>query len=75
MAAKGRNIWALLTDKSSLVSRVASRTNNVVKPTQVNDTSTLPPATQYEGRLMWVSGTVKALYVSDGTNWKKVTVT
>lgn len=73
MAPKGRNIWTVLAPQAA--DRMADRNQGVVTPTRVNDTSALPPATQYEGRLMWVSGTVKALYVSDGTNWKKVTVT
>lgn len=73
MAAIGRNLWSVFSTQAQ--ARADNRTQRLIQPTRVNDTSALPPATQYEGRMFWVSGTVKALYVSDGTNWKKVTVT
>jgi len=73
MAAIGRNLWSYFTPQAQ--ARADNRTQRLIVPTRANDVSALPPATQYEGRLMWVSGTVLALYVSDGTNWKKVTVT
>lgn len=62
-----RNIWTAL--------RSLDRGQKVNQTGSVGDVSALPPASKYEGRFVWVSGTVKAMYVSDGTAWKKVTVT
>lgn len=73
MAAIGRNMWSVFSTAAQ--ARADNRTQRLILPTRYNDTSALPPATQYEGRMVWVSGTVKALYVSNGTDWKKVTVT
>lgn len=55
--------------------RSLDRGQKVAQTSIVGDTSQLPPAAKYEGRFMWVGGTVKAMYLSNGTAWKKVTVT
>jgi len=67
MAAIGRTRFTG-NDRRNLF-RALDRATRIVRPKPVNDTSLLPPARDNMGRIMFVAGSVKAFYYSDGATW------
>ena len=57
-----------------IAGRSLDRRLAIVTPERFNHTGILPPAREYEGRIVYVGGTTKRLYMSDGSNWRQVTV-
>lgn len=55
--------------------RMLERRKAQVTPTRFADVALLPGASLFPGRVVYVAGKVNATYISDGTKWKKVTVT
>lgn len=52
--------------------REMSRAAPYVKPKMANDTSLLPPARDNEGVFMYVKGTIRRMYYSDGSTWRQI---
>lgn len=70
MAGRGR------TERTDIAvaMRENDRARGIVQPFNLSHTSKLPPARDYEGRIYYIGGVTKRLYMSDGSTWRQITI-